>query len=145
MDKKIIIILYGAVSIGLLIGFAIGMFIQIQKYSPDIAKLKILEPTIKYLSSKVVPSILIYGQVVNVDGRNITLEFQKEQLVVEIKTDAKIYSYQKPVDGSKTAQGQTESNFIEIKKGDSLNVTGQVLGDGKLVGKSVIILNKINN
>ena len=138
MDKATVIILITAVLVSLVLGAGLGIFYQMQK---DAAKIQAGEKNaaaIKDLSSGMVPSIVAYGEVSAINGRNITLSFNGKTMQIEISKDAKIYS-STPNTGS-TATTLPRAKINDIKAGDRLNITMKVLSDGQLQGQSVIIL-----
>ncbi|MGD0576647.1 MAG: hypothetical protein ABSA74_01050 [Candidatus Staskawiczbacteria bacterium] len=94
------------------------------------------------LSSKVVSSIIAYGQVKNIDGRNITLSNLDDNLTISIADNAQVYSFTTPVAGKNggTAPVQQTVKFENIKIGDNVNVAIKLLPSGQLEGSSVIIL-----
>jgi hypothetical protein len=119
------------------------MAMQSKVDAPTIAKAVKYEATVKALSSKVVPSIIAYGQVTKIENKNITLTYNKETLTVPVMESANVYSFVPAEAGSKTtAPTQKKSTFSEIKVGDSLNITVKLSADGVLEGQSVIILVK---
>lgn len=143
MNQKNLIIVVVVLGIVIfVIGGGLGMMFQVQKSAPQIAlqtsKLAVSEAVVKSLSSKVVPSMIAYGQVTNIEGNNVTLSYANETLVVNIAQNANIIVLT-PVSGS-TTPVQKRGVFSEIKKGDNLNITLKLFADGKIEGQSVIIL-----
>lgn len=138
MDNKALTTLIVVAVLFLIVGGGVGMAYQTQKDSVKIKQVNIMEPAFKGLSSKVIPSIVAYGQVTNIEGRNITLSYSGESLTVKIKDNANIYSFA-TAPGTKTAS-QEKANFSDIKKGDNLNISLKLLADGSLEGQSAIIL-----
>lgn len=132
MDEKKIAVIIPIIA-ALIMGGAIGIYFQFQKDAP---KLNIARNVIKSLSSKVVPSIVAFGKVSKIDGRNITLDYNGDSITISIINDAQIY-------GSSGQDGQTAESFENIKMGDNLSVNLKVLPDGQLQGQSIIILNPI--
>jgi hypothetical protein len=135
MDKKLIIL----VIIFLIVGAVLGAAYKGVLDAPKMKKIAVMEPTIKGLSSKVVPSIVAYGQVTNISGRNITLTYSQETLTIKVSNTANIYSFSAPKAGS-TTPTQQKASFSDIKKGDNLNINLKVSANGALEGQSVIIL-----
>lgn len=143
METKNLIIVVVVAVVAIVIGGATGMMIQQQKNAPQIAQAESLMPAIKGLSSKVIPSIIAYGQVTSIEGRNISLSYNGEALTIPVKENANVYSFIQ-ADGAKagTAPAQQKVLFSDIKKGDSVNVSVKLFQDGRLEGQSVIILMK---
>lgn len=141
-NRNLIIIIIIAV-IAVVVGIVLGMSLQSKMDAPKISNGQTYETAVKSLSSKVIPSIIAYGQVSKIEGRNITLSYNNEALTIAIAENANIYSFEAPASGSKTTQPtQKKVAFAEIKKGDSLNITVKLSADGKISGQSVIILMK---
>lgn len=128
------------------LGGVFGILYQTQKNSPLLEKAAQLEAVIKDLSSKTVLSIVAYGQVTNIQGRNITLTYAGDTLTVRIKEDSMIYSLvtvpaaQK---GAAATSTQQKAEFKNIKNGDNLNVTLKLLPDGQLEGSTVMIMSSL--
>lgn len=94
------------------------------------------------LSSKVVSSIVAYGQVKSINGRNITLSNLGDELSILIADNAQVYSFSAPVAGKNgvVAPVQQIIKFGDIKIGDSVNVSVKLLPSGQIQGTSIIIL-----
>ncbi|OGZ73099.1 MAG: hypothetical protein A2998_03345 [Candidatus Staskawiczbacteria bacterium RIFCSPLOWO2_01_FULL_37_25b] len=136
MNKKILIGIIPII-VALILGGAIGIFFQFQKDAPQVKK---SGEVIKSLSSKVVPSIVAFGRVSKIDGRNITLDYNGDNITINIGDDAKIYTSSNQGEGG----GQEIISFENIKTGDNLSINLKVLPDGQLQGQSIIILNPVN-
>jgi hypothetical protein len=123
-------------------GGGLGIFYQIQKTAPQIEKLQTLETSVKALSSKVVSSINANGQVLSIDGRDITLFYEKEVLTISAKDDVEVFSFTAPNIDQKNASGSPmqKIDFSQIKKGDNLNVALEILSDGTIKIRSIIII-----
>jgi hypothetical protein len=140
MDKATKLNLTALVIVGLVvfvIGVASGIFYQTKKDSPQQANTVAMQTSIKSVTSKVVPSILAYGQVTDIDGRNLTLSYGGDNVIIAINDNATITSL---IKDSKSASGQQKIDFSQIKNGDTLNVSVKLLPTGQLQGKSIIIL-----
>ena len=135
MDKKIFVVVIPII-IALIVGGVIGIYFQFQKDAPQVKR---AGEVIKSLSSKVVPSIVAFGQVSEINGRNVTLDYSGEKITINIGEDAKIYASS----DQNTGGGQATVSFSDIKTGDNLSVNLKVFADGQLQGQSVIILNPI--
>lgn len=118
-----------------MLGGGLGIFYQAQKVAPELEKSQTL---IKSLSSRTVPSIVAYGQVMNIDGRNITLNNSGDSLTVKVNEDSVVYSFALSISGD--ASLQRDAKFSDIKTGDYININVKVLPDGQLQGQTVMIL-----
>ena len=142
MDRKNLTIIIVVAVVAVIIGLALGMSLSKTSVVNNPQSNK-FESAVKALSSKVIPSIIAYGQVTKIENKNITLTYNKETLTIPLTQSTSIYSFVAPVAGSKTAAPtQKKSAFSEIKVGDSLNITIKLLPDGTIEGQSVIILMK---
>lgn len=133
IEKKQLIILISAGVLIFLIAGALG-FVLGMPHGPQKAKIE----TATNLSSKVISSMVAYGQVKNIDGRNITLNNLGDDLTISISNTAQVYSFSVP-EGA-TAPVQKTIKFEDIKVGDKINATIKTLPNGQLEGESVIIL-----
>lgn len=115
------------------------MVYQAQKGGASLFPSSDSSAVVKTLSSKVIASIIAYGTVADIQGKNITLSYNSDSVVIAIADTAEIYSFSQ-ASGGNAAPTQTKTEFSQIKKGDSLNVTLNLLSDGQLKGTSVIIL-----
>jgi len=93
---------------------------------------------LKTLSSKVIPSIVAYGEVTNISGKNVTVAYAGDSATVAIANSAQVYSFIQQAGSASPTQQKTD--FAAIKKGDTLNIALKLLADGTLQGQSVIIL-----
>ncbi len=118
---------------------------------PPIQEQKVsdLPDVIKVLSSKVIPLIAAYGTVTKIDGKNITLSYQTDSIIISIRDDAKIYSLvldnsiAKPgivQNQDKKSSTSKQIDFKDIKIGDNLNVDIKVLPNGQVKGFSAVAL-----
>ena len=142
MDRKNLTIIIVVAVVAVIIGLALGMNLSPKSVAEKSQSTK-FESAVKALSSKVIPSIIAYGQVSKIENKNITLTYNKETLTIPLTQSTSIYSFVAPATGSKTATPtQKKAAFSEIKVGDSLNITLKLLPDGTIEGQSVIILMK---
>ena len=138
MENKNLAVLAAVAIIIFLIGGGLGAFYQNQN---NFQKLL----AIKQLSSKVVPSIVAYGKVSKIQGKNITLNFSGDSLTVLITDTAQIYSFASPANANTTqSNSQQKINFSDIKVGDSLNIGLRVSPAGVLSGTAVMVLPSFN-
>ena len=144
MNKNltILLIIIGGIAIFVL-GGGLGVLYQIQKDVSQIEKLqamesvlkvtnsalKVKESMLKGLSSKVVTSMVAQGEVVKIEGENITVRNNGETLIVSIGNNSKIYSIAKKV----------ALNPKDIKVGDNLSITFKLLPEGQLDGQLILI------
>lgn len=145
MDSKSIILLVVAILFVLIAGAGIVIFYQSQlAVSPQSqvssAQVDKMSAVIQLLSSKTIPSIVAYGQVTKINGKNITLTNSGDSLNVKIRDDAQIYSFTQ----SATAPVQQKAAFQDIKTGVNINISLKLLPDATLEGVSVIILPSLN-
>jgi hypothetical protein len=135
-NKKQLVILIVAGILILLVGVCLGVFLQTQKV--QIQK----SAAANGLASKVVTSIVGYGQVKKIDGRNITLSNLGDNLTIAIINNAQVYSFAIPAGSQNGAAApvQQEVSFGDIKVGDHVNIAVTLLPTGLLEGSSVIIL-----
>jgi len=108
------------------------LFYSNQKNSIRLEK---MENLISILRSDVVPSIVSYGKVTNIDGRKITMSFNNDFITIIINDDAMISSLAGNQDYD---AGQNTSDISQIKVGDVLNVSLTVDESGNFHGDSVI-------
>jgi len=111
----------------LFIGYLFGMSIYSQKNQNQELKIKNI---ISALTSDVVPSIVSYGKVVSINGRELVIAFNEAQINVKIKDNARVYLL--------SSGDQEQFDFGQIKVGDMLNIDISVDQDGNFIGESVI-------
>jgi len=138
MDRTSLITIVIVAVIVFIIGGGLGIAYQSQKGVTTGGAVSAQE-VVKTLSSKVVPSIIAYGNVSDIQGKNITLSYGTESIIVAVTDNAQIFTFTQSAD-PKVAPTQTKTDFSKIKKGDSLNISLKLLPTGELQGISVIIL-----
>ena len=116
-------------------GGVVGIFYQIQKDAPQALKAE----TTNSLASAVIPSIVAYGNVTRIEGRNITLSNSGDSLAVDVKDGAQVISFTNGA-GSATGPVQQVASFNDVKVGSTINISVKVLPDGQLRGETIIIL-----
>ena len=136
-NKKQLIIFIIVGVLLFLIGGGLGVISTMQS-QPVQTKTK----TVNSLSSKVISSIVTYGQVKNINGRDITLSNLGDDLTISIASNAQIFSFTNSSNGKTGVVAPTQQivKFENIKIGDSANVVMKLLPSGQLEGSSVIIL-----
>lgn len=90
------------------------------------------------LSSKVISSIVAYGQVKSIDGRTMVLTNSGDDLTISIADKASIYSFVVLATGK--APVQKAVDFETIKVGDNAQITIKVSPTGELQGSQVVII-----
>ena len=106
--------------------------------------------TASSLASKVVTSMVAYGKVENIDGKNITLSNLGDNLTISMADNAQVYSFTTPTTTDKNGKVTTGTpiqqtvKFGDIKIGDNVNVAIKLLPNGQMQGSSVIILPAIS-
>lgn len=133
MDKKQLITLIVVSVVLFLLGGALGVLLQGQM-GPQKTKVA----AVQSLSSKAISSVVAYGQVDSINGRDITLSNLGDSLTVSLLDNAQVYSF--TTQKGSTAPVQQTLKFENIKVGDKVNVAVKLLPTGQMQGSSVIIL-----
>jgi hypothetical protein len=92
----------------------------------------------KNLSSKSINLISAHGKVVKVEGENITISSEGEELILIVKENT-------PIQRIFDSGGIGKSRIIkleDIKPGDELNLILSLLTDGSLKANLIIVLQK---
>ena len=118
------------------LGGGLGVLYQTQQAPPS-PQLEKATATIKSLSSKTVPSIIAYGQVTKIEGKDITISYSGDSIKVSMEDNSSVYAF---VNDGPEKSGQKKVEFKEIKIGDNLNITLKLLPDGQLQGQQIFIL-----
>jgi len=140
-NKKQLVILTTVGALILLIGIGLGVVFQMQNKT-QVENRK----AVNSLSSKVVSSITAYGQVKNIEGRNITLSNLGDNLTISIANNAQAYSFSTPTTADKNGKVTTgvpvqkTVKFGDIKVGDNVNIAIKLLPTGQVQGQTVVIL-----
>lgn len=129
-SKLVILIIIGILLVAG--GGAAGFFYNSKMQAPS-------TDLIRTLSSKAIPSIIAYGEVKNISGKNLTISYKGDSISVKIADNAQVVILT-PQAGSSTTQAQVKADFSKIKVGDNLNVSIKVFSDGSMEGQSVFIL-----
>ncbi len=143
MNKSLAFLLVIAGVIIFILGGGAGVFYQTQQVQLNNPQNIAAEAALKALSSKVVPSIVAFGKVTSISGRNVTLNYAGENLTIKIDETAQISSFTAPSAGSKTTASQGKAEFKDIKVGNTLSINLRLLADGALKGMSVVIINSL--
>lgn len=146
MDKKTIILFFILVFLIFVLGGGAGVFYQQQsclsntEKSTEKTDTNVFEKAVKDLSSKTIYFIVAYGDVTDIQGRDITINNNGENLTVKIKEDAKITSFKVPAAGKTSSDTEALAKFEDIKNGNNLRIYLKVFSDGQITGESVIIM-----
>lgn len=136
MDNKkitaIILLVIGGIVI-LVVGVFSGILAERQITGPKLEKAK---AALQIIGSKLVPSITVFGEVKNISGRDVVLEYVGESVTVKVKNDAQIVTLLKE-------GGQREAKFEDLKIGDFVNVSLNITQDGEVEGSQVRIIELI--
>lgn len=135
---KALVVPVVALVVALIVGIAVGLLIQATRNAPQIKFANKMTQVVKALSSKTVVSIVMYGQVTSIDGRNLTINFNGESYTLGIKKDAVVYAFSSK--SGSTASVQQAVKFEDIKQGQNISVNLKLLPDGQLEGQTVFIL-----
>jgi hypothetical protein len=92
---------------------------------------------VKLLNSKVVSSIMAYGEVQSIDEKNITLSFSGENIVIKLADDVQILAL--------STGGDKKSNYqpyllSQIKKNFNVTVDLKLSANGTLQGQVITVL-----
>lgn len=138
MDQKNLVIFAVIGLVIFIVGGGLGILYQ-SKNPAQVVKIQ----AVQTLSSKVIPSITAFGQVSNIDGKNITLSFGGDSLTIKIRDDAQVYlpaTSTTDKNGKPVISPQQTAQFSDIKKGENVSVNLKLLPDGQLEGQLVIII-----
>lgn len=136
MNNNFSVFCVAGVVVAFLLGGVAGVFYQTQATAGDLAKVQAARKIVQAFTSKVVPSIVAYGQVDKIEEKTITLKNGQETVAIKIGDTSPIYS----LSANQSVPTQTRVDFSKIKLGDSLNIAIAVSPDGQFEGTSVIIL-----
>ena len=127
-----------------ILGAGTGVVFMAQKNAPKFKIAARDAEVVKNLSSKTVPSIVAYGKVEKIEGKNITLAFSGDTITVPIAPNAHIFSLRSVVDKTNGSSVQ-DSSFEKIKNGDTLSINLKLLADGTMQGSTINILIPASN
>lgn len=140
MKKQILLLIIGALVIFVVAG-VLGIYYQQQRMTSQILvqqeSAQKMQAVVKALSSNMVNSLSVYGQVTNINGQDLILTFAGDIIAVHIKDNAPISSFASASAGGVASQPQVK--FSDIKNGNSLTIELKVLPDGQLEGQSIIV------
>ena len=146
-QRNVILVAVCIVVVIFLIGYALG---TLKNSTPKASiasqnQSQVMPEAIKVLSSKVIPAIAAYGMITKIDGRNVTMTYQTDSIVVAFRTDAKIYSYTinpavKTPKGAAPAYVTTLASFNDLKVGQNISANIKVDLNGQVEGFSAIFI-----
>ena len=113
-------------------GVVFGMLLQVQKDAPQIDK---ADSVLKILTSRVVPSIVVYGEISEIDGNKITISFSGDSATVKMRAGAAVSSF-----GGKVGDTPQTTTLNDVQAGQIVSISAKVLADGTVQGESLIIL-----
>jgi len=145
MNKTLLIILsIISALIILFIGIEIGIAYQAQKISAQqkTTQEKETSALVKQLSSNVIAIIAASGKVTNINGKNITLSNGGDSITIKFVDSVLVSTFFTDSKGIPTAQ---QSNFGQIKVGDSISADAKMLSDGTLSGQDITIYSSAVN
>jgi glucose uptake protein GlcU len=130
-DKNQLIFLGSVCLIILIMGFLFGSFYQKEK---SVYRFENLENLLATLNSDVVPSIVSFGKVKEIDGKKIIVSFNDSVITIEVNENTSIY---------KMDNGQKEINFDEILVGDELSAKIKINSEKEFFeAESIVFFNK---
>ena len=140
MSKQILITIICAVlgaiillGLGYSAGYLAALTLEKGKTGSQIEQLEKAADTLKILgSSKIISSFTAIGEVTKINERDITLESSGDILTIHIRDDAKIYSAM--------SDKRQQTDFKDIKKGDTLNISLKLLSNGQIEGQEITII-----
>lgn len=133
MQKNIYLLIIAGIII-FIFGAGVGVSYQLQ--GGFSAK---KETAFKTLSSKVVQSVVSYGEITKISDRNLNLSFAGDTITVYIKESAPIVSFVGQAAGA-NQQAQKNIEFKDIKVGDYANIVLKVMPDAGLEAQTVMIV-----
>lgn len=116
------ILVVSAVAIGLGV-----VYQKTRKYSEPLEN-----SVFKILNSKTIPFVTAYGDIVNIDGKNITISSKEDNLTVKIRDDAPVYSFE--------SQVQKIIKVEDLRKGDKISVNLKISQDGQAEGLAIVLI-----
>jgi len=145
MATKKLILFTSLIILGIVLlagGFVYRVLLEKQKIASDDGKIEKMEKIEKTIGSKVITSIVAYGEVSKISGRTVTLTSGAESIEVFIKENAVFLSHVILAVGEKipeTVPQQKEVGFSDIKIGNNLSATIKILPSGGAESVSVVI------
>jgi preprotein translocase subunit YajC len=119
----------------LLLGLLSGIFFFRQEAILQSQKMANILGT---LNSQVVPTIISYGTVTAINGKEITIAFNSDLITIKMKDDAPVHLLY----GNASEAEQQNKSLEAVSVGDMLKVDIIVNADGSFEGKSIINFSK---
>jgi hypothetical protein len=96
---------------------------------------------VKVLSSKLTPIITVRGQVTSINGKAISLNYQSDTRIINLRSDAKVYGLvAQHQAGNKIKYIRKAAVFKDIKTNDNIEVNLRVSPAGQIEGYYVLIM-----
>lgn len=118
----------------LVAGVFAGFLLEKNITEKDIEK---ANTTIKAFGSKLIPYVTAFGKIQSISGKDLTLNYNGDTVVIKIKDDAKV-SIIETGDDNNTIQ--KEALFEDLKVGDSVSVNISISSDNAIEGSRVLIV-----
>ncbi len=154
MSIKAFVISFLLIVLALLGGGFAGLSFQKNKDALQLKNEAELSLAVNALSSKVVPSVVAYGQVTKVVGNNITITSQGQSVTILMNADARMYSLVPvvvaPVSKSVSRQSAVSSTnqqitLGDVKVGSNVSISIKVLATGQVQGYSLFVFPAVVN
>jgi len=130
MSKQLSITL---IIVALVVVFVVGAFAGVlynnQKTSGQLKEAQAALDLVKKLNSKVISSVIAYGNVAGIVGNDVTLNFGKETMTFKITDDTKISIF----------KSTAKAGIKDIERGQRLNMVNEVSPTGELILRSIVI------
>ena len=121
----------------LLVGGGLGVVYQKSTSSPSTANTAASQDFLTKLNSKVISSMVAYGDVTKVSGKAITLTTEGQSLTVTMKDNA-TYTMRVPAT-STTKASSKKATLSDVKVGNKINISLDLSDTGELLGTSSFI------
>jgi hypothetical protein len=101
------------------------------------------------MSSKAIATIITYGKITNITGRDITLSSSGTDITIHMADDATFISFLNSNPNQKNAPtgtivgGQQKLKLSDVKTGESASVNFRVLPSGQFVGNALILISSL--
>lgn len=127
-----------------ILGGVAGWFLQkyTQANNAQLQRAIKIEPATDILTSQLIRTIMIYGVVKKIDGNNLDLAYGGDEKTVGIASGAQVFSsipQKDPKTGNFITGTPKQISFSDIKVGDGVSVTLDLLANGQFQGNLVYI------
>ena len=119
------------IAIGLVV-FILGLGVGIVYQQAKMVLGSKRNPVLEVLNSRTIPFVTAYGDIVDIRGKNIAINFEEDSLTVKIKDDAPVYSFESGV--------QKIIKVEDLKKGDKVSVNLKLSQDGQAEGLAIVLI-----